>query len=194
MDAVKIGGLICRLRKEQGMTQAQLAEAIHVSSKAVSKWETGQGCPDISLLERLGQVLSVDVESLLSGSLDPNTLLGGNMKKTRFYICPTCGNIITALADASVSCCGKKLTPLQAQPADPDQRLRVEDVENELFITSDHPMTKQHYIAFVALLNDDSILLRKQYPEWGLQLRMPALPHGTLYWYCTEHGLFCQPL
>ncbi len=41
MDAVKIGGLICRLRKEQGMTQAQLAEAIHVSSKAVSKWETG---------------------------------------------------------------------------------------------------------------------------------------------------------
>ena len=81
MDAVKIGGLICRLRKEQGMTQAKLAEAIHVSSKAVSKWETGQGCPDISLLERLGQVLSVDVESLLSGSLDPNTLLGGNMKK-----------------------------------------------------------------------------------------------------------------
>lgn len=194
MDAVKIGGLICRLRKEQGMTQAQLAEAIHVSSKAVSKWETGQGCPDISLLERLGQVFSVDMESLLAGSLDPNTLLGGNMKKMRFYICPTCGNIITALGDASVSCCGKKLSPLQAQPAAPDQRLQVEDVENELFITSDHPMTKQHYIAFVALLNDDSILLRKQYPEWGLQLRMPALPHSTLYWYCTEHGLFCQRL
>lgn len=116
------------------------------------------------------------------------------MKKTRFYICPTCGNIITALGDASVSCCGKKLAPLQARPADADQQLRVEDVENELFITSDHPMTKQHYIAFVALVNDDSVLLRKQYPEWGLQLRMPALPHSTLYWYCTEHGLFCQRL
>ena len=116
------------------------------------------------------------------------------MKKTRFYICPTCGNIITALGDASVSCCGKKLTALQAHPADADQQMRVEDVENELFITSDHPMTKQHYIAFVALVNDDSVLLRKQYPEWGLQLRMPALPHSTLYWYCTEHGLFCQRL
>ena len=194
MDRTKTGALIAAARKEQNMTPKELAAALHVSDRAVSKWERGAGFPDISLLERLGQVFSVDMESLLSGSLDPNTLLGGNMKKTRFYICPTCGNIITALGDASVSCCGKKLTALQAQPADADQQLRVEDVENELFITSDHPMTKQHYIAFVALVNDDSVLLRKQYPEWGLQLRMPALPHSTLYWYCTEHGLFCQRL
>ena len=110
MDRTKTGALIAAARKEQNMTQKELAAALHVSDRAVSKWERGAGFPDISLLERLGQVFSVDMESLLSGSLDPNTLLGGNMKKTRFYICPTCGNIITALGDASVSCCGKKLT------------------------------------------------------------------------------------
>ena len=53
-------------------------------------------------------------------------------------------------------------------------------------------MEKGHYISFVALLTGDSILLRKQYPEWDLQLRLPAFAHGKLLWYCTQHGLFYQ--
>lgn len=191
MDTNKIGQLIGRLRRERGMTQEELGRAIHVSGKAVSKWETGQGCPDISLLERLARVFSLDLEALLAGTLDPREALGGNMKHTHFYICPTCGNLITALEEASVSCCGKKLTAARPQKADEAHRVHLEHVETEWFITSDHPMTKQHYISFVALLTGDSLLIRRQYPEWGLQLRMPAV-HGTLLWHCTEHGLFYQ--
>lgn len=192
MDHEKIGRLICQLRKEQGLTQRQLAERLHVSDKAVSKWERGLGCPDVSLLSALSGIFGVDLEKLLSGTLDVNEISGGNMKKMAFYVCPNCGNLITAMTDANISCCGKKLKPLQPQKADESQKLRVEKIEMDYFISSDHPMTKEHYITFVALLTGDSLMLRKQYPEWGLQVRIPALARGTLLWYCSEHGLFYQ--
>ena len=53
-------------------------------------------------------------------------------------------------------------------------------------------MAKEHHIAFLALVQDDSLLLRKLYPEWELQTRLPFWGHSRLYFYCTEHGLFWQ--
>ena len=194
MDPVKIGKLIYTLRREKNLTQSQLAAQLYVSDKAVSKWECGNGCPDLSLLPLLSEALGVDLEKLLSGELDINEKSGGNMKNLSFYICPTCGNVITPMTEASVSCCGKKMKPAQPVKAKPEERLTVERIENDYFITSEHPMEKGHYLSFVALLTGDSLLLRRQYPEWGLQVRIPALAHGRLFWYCTEHGLFWQPL
>lgn len=192
MDPRMIGSLICRLRKEQQLTQRQLAEQLCVSDKAVSKWERGLGCPDISLLPDLARLLGIELEGLLSGQLDSNEPLGGNMKNLNFYICPNCGNVVTAMAEAAVSCCGKKLPALTPQKDPEGERLQVERIEEDYFISTDHPMKKDHYISFVALLTGDSILLRKQYPEWDLQLRLPAFAHGKLLWYCTQHGLFYQ--
>lgn len=192
MDNSKIGQLIHKLRTGNHLTQLELANQINVSDKAVSKWERGLGCPDVSLLPDLSRILNVDLESLLSGELDTNEALGGNMKKLRFYICTVCGNVITAMTDTAVSCCGKKLKAIQPQKANDNERLSVEVVENDYFITSEHPMTKEHYIAFVALLTGDSFMLRKQYPEWDLQVRIPSFAHGRLLWYCTEYGLFYQ--
>lgn len=192
MDHTKIGGLIRRLRQERGLTQRQLAERMGISDKAVSKWERGMGCPDLSLLPELSDIFHVDLDQLLAGELDSREALGGNMKKTAFYICPDCGNVITAMADAAVSCCGKRLEVAQPQKAEGEDRLTVEAVENDLFLTSDHPMSKDHYITFTALLTGDSLVLRKQYPEWGLQVRLPAIGHGKLLWHCSRHGLFYQ--
>lgn len=192
MDTTKIGELICTLRKEKGLTQVQLAERLNVSDKAVSKWERGLGCPDVSLLARLSQVFAVDLEKLLAGELDPNSQSAGNLKNLHFYVCPTCGNLVTALVDTPVSCCGKKLTALTAQKAGPEEKLSVEIIENDYFISSDHEMSKDHYISFVAFLTGDTVLLRKQYPEWNLQTRLPVFAHGRLLWYCTRHGLFYQ--
>ena len=192
MDNVKIGQLIYRLRKEKRLTQLQLAEQLGVSDKAVSKWERGMGCPDVSLLTDLSNIFHVDLEKLLSGEMDENEILGGNMKKMNFYICPSCGNMITAMTDTNVSCCGKKLSPQQQIKAGEDEKLNVEMIDDNYFITSNHPMTREHYIAFTALLTGDSIMLRKQYPEWDLQVRIPAFAHGKLLWYCTKHGLFYQ--
>lgn len=192
MDNEKIGKLIYGLRKERNMTQLQLAEILHISDKTVSKWERGQGCPDISLLVDLSRVLGVDMEKLLSGRLEANEERGGNMKKLNFYVCPECGNVITAMTETGISCCGKKLQPLEAVKAPDEERLLVENIENDYYISSDHPMLKEHYISFVALLTGDTLTLKKQYPEWDLQVRIPGRTHGKLIWYCTEHGLFYQ--
>jgi Predicted transcriptional regulators len=192
MDCAKIGKLIYTLRKEQGLTQKQLADRMNISDKAVSKWERGFGCPDVSLLSELSEILGVDLEKLLLGELDANDLVGGNMKKLKFYVCPNCGNLLTATADAAVSCCGKKLQPLTPRKAEDAEKLSVEEVEDEYFISTDHEMTREHYISFVALLTGDSIMLRKQYPEWDLQVRIPRFSHGMLVWYCTRHGLQYQ--
>lgn len=192
MDNVKIGQLIYRLRKEKRLTQLQLAEQLGVSDKAVSKWERGMGCPEVSLLPDLSNIFHVDLEKLLSGEMNENETLGGNMKKMNFYICPTCGNMVTAMTDTTVSCCGKKLSAKQPVKAGEDEKLKVEIIDDNYFITSEHPMTREHHITFIALLTGDSIMLRKQYPEWDLQVRIPTFAHGKLLWYCTKHGLFYQ--
>ena len=192
MDNEKTGGLIRRLRRERGLTQLQLAEQLGVSDKAVSKWERGLGGPELSLLPELAEALEVDMGRLISGELAANDRVSGNVNRVRFWVCPSCGNVVTALADTGVSCCGKKLRPLAARKAGEEHSLTVRQVETEFFISSGHPMEKEHHIAFLALVKDDSLLLRKLYPEWEVQTRLPCWGHSRLYFYCTQHGLFWQ--
>ena len=194
MDCGKIGALILYLRKERGMTQRELARRLLVTDKAVSKWERGQGCPDVSLLAELAGVLGVDLETLLSGELPSEDVSGGNMQKAKYYVCPVCGGITMTTGEAELNCCGRKLAPLAPQKAGEEERLSVEKVEDEWYVTSSHPMTKAHHISFVAFASGDRVQLIRQYPEWDLQVRIPARGHGTLLWYCTEHGLFYQYL
>lgn len=192
MDNGKIGELIHRLRRERGLTQLQLAERLGVSDKAVSKWERGLGCPELSLLPDLAEALELDMGKLLSGELAANDRVSGNVNRARFWVCPSCGNVVTGLTDTGVSCCGKRLRPLAARKADEEHSLTVQRIETEYFISSGHPMKKEHHIAFLALVKDDSLLLRKLYPEWEVQTRLPFWGHSRLYFYCTEHGLFWQ--
>ena len=67
MDNKTIGHFIHQLRIEKGFTQQELADQLNVTNKAISKWECGRGCPDISLFEKLGEVLGVSVIELLNG-------------------------------------------------------------------------------------------------------------------------------
>lgn len=194
MDHAKIGHLICKLRKEKQLTQRQLAELMNISDKAVSKWERGLGCPDVSLLPELSRIFEVNLEKLLSGDLGNQQILSGNMRKLCFYVCPYCGNVLTSMAESSITCCGKKLKPLLPKKAEELERLHVEKIDTDYYISSEHPMERQHYITFVALLTADSIMLRKQYPEWGLQVRIPCFARGRLIWYCSRHGLFYQEI
>lgn len=194
MDNTKIGKLIYALRNEKGMTQLQLAELMNISDKTVSKWERGLGCPDVSLLLELSNIFNVDLSEMLSGQIAVNDVHGGNMKRIKVYVCPNCGNVITALTDTSISCCGKKLLPSELKKAEITDRLTVEIIENDYYISTDHEMTGEHYISFVALMSDDTVMMRKQYPEWDMQVRIPCFAHGRLIWYCTQHGLFYQDI
>lgn len=194
MDQIKTGELIKRLRTEIGLTQKQLAERISVSDKAVSKWETGNGCPDISLISALAEVFGTDIQSLLSGEIDKNESEVGNMKKLKFYVCKDCGNIITATSEAAVTCCGNRLSALEPRKAEENEMLKAEDIGGEWFISSDHEMTKEHYISFVAYQSDSSFMMFKQYPEWNVQFTLPLCRSGRLVWYCTGCGLLYQDI
>lgn len=192
MNCASIGNIICALRKEKNMTQKQLADQLNISDKAVSKWERGLGCPDVSLLPELSQLLGVNLEELLLGQLIPNDSVGGNMKKLKFYHCPHCGNLLTATGDPNIACCGKKLEALTACKAAAEHQLQIEPVEDELYVSATHSMTKDHYISFAAFVTGDKVLLVKQYPEWNLQFRFAKFGHGKLYFHCSQHGLFYQ--
>lgn len=192
MDCMKIGHLILRLRKEKGMTQKELADRMHLSDRTISKWERGQGCPDISLLPELSSILGVNIEDILDGELAANDFVGGNMKKSTYQVCPTCHNIVLSTGNAVVSCCGRRLDALVPKKAAEEERLMVSQVEDEWYISSNHPMNKDHYISFIAFATGDQVQIIKQYPEWALQTRLPKRRHGTLLWYCTQHGLFYQ--
>lgn len=192
MDCQKIGGLIYKLRKEKGMTQKQVADLLNISDKTISKWERGLGCPDVSLLAELSAIFSVNIEQLLTGELIMNETIGGNMRNIKFYECLQCGNVMTATANATLSCCGKVLEPLIPQKIESEHALIVEEIDGEYYMTSNHEMTKNHYLTFVAFVTGDTLLMSKQYPEWQMQFRMPKRKHGKLYFCCKKHGLFYQ--
>lgn len=190
MDCNKVGKLISGLRKEKGLTQKQLADTMNISDRTISKWERGLGCPDISLLQELSKALCVNIEKILSGDLEPKDADGGNMKRMKFYICPTCGNILTSTGEAELSCCGRKLTALIPKPAEGPHRLTVETVEEDYYITFTHEMVKAHYLSFVACVDSDRIILVKLYPEQSGEVRFPKLYGGRIYFGCNQHGLW----
>lgn len=194
MNQVKTGELIRLLRIENNFTQKQLAEKINVSDKTVSKWETGRGCPDISLLAELVSVLGVDMETLLSGEIIQKESEKGNMKKIKFYVCPECGNIITSTSEVNISCCGKTLPVLELRKAAEEEKLKITEIDGELYISSEHPMTKEHYITFGAYINENTVIIYKQYPEWNFNMRLPLYRSGRIVWYCNKCGLLYQDI
>ncbi|MBQ9618664.1 MAG: helix-turn-helix transcriptional regulator, partial [Oscillibacter sp.] len=122
MNQYITGSMIKRLRETRNLTQRQLGESIGVSDKAVSKWETGRGYPDISLLEALAAALGVSVIELLAGDDVTNTNRAFRMSRARLYVCPLCGNVVQSAGEAVVSCCGIVLPCLDAEPADEAHR------------------------------------------------------------------------
>ncbi|MGN1189468.1 MAG: helix-turn-helix domain-containing protein [Candidatus Ornithospirochaeta sp.] len=190
MDQIKVGRIIRTLRKDKKMTQLQLSEMLCVTDRAVSKWERGLGCPDVSLLSKLSEIFSVDIRSILEGDMEENDISSGNMKRTKFYVCPVCGNVITASENPGVVCCGRKLENLEERKSVNDEGIKIERVDGtELFVSSDHPMTKENYISFISYVTSDSLLLKKLYPEWEISIRLPWLGHGKVLWYSEKEGL-----
>lgn len=190
MNTYVTGITIRQLRETRKLTQAELAEKIGVSSKTVSKWETAKGLPDISLLQPLAQALGISVIELMNGEYISNRNLSANLLRSKFYVCPVCGNVLHSFGDTVVSCCGITLPALEAETADDDHAVTIENVEDEHFVTVHHPMTKEHFISFVAFVTSDRLQLVKLYPEGNAETRLQLRGMGYLYYYCNRHGLF----
>ena len=190
MNQYVTGAVIRKLREQKNMTQAELAEVLQVSDKAISKWETGHGYPDITLLEPLAAALGISVLELLSGENIQNTNRCANMLRSRWYVCPVCGNVIHSTGQAMVCCCGIALPPMEAESVDDAHGIRTEIVEDEYYVTMDHPMTKEHYISFLAAVSDNGVQLVKLYPEGNAEARFKRSRTKYLYACCNRHGLF----
>ena len=190
MDKYVTGAVIRKLRENKKMTQEELADTLFVSSKAVSKWETGQGFPDISLIEPLAKALDISVIELFSGEDIQNRNRSSNMLKSRFYVCPVCGNAVRSTGEALISCCGITLPPLEPETTEPEHDIRVETVEDEYYVTIDHPMRKDHYISFLAAVSDSRVQFAKLYPEGNAEARFKIDGVRKFYAYCNRHGLF----
>lgn len=195
MDNKATGALIAQLRRRTGLTQAQLAMRLCVTAKAVSKWETGAGLPDISLLPALGELLGVEPGRLLGGELPQNAVSSGSMRNSVICYCPACGNLLVVAQRADVSCCGRRLPPLRPVRAEAGERLGVELIDGERVLTAGLPMEKDDYIPFTVWLSPDRVAVFRHFSEWEYRLRLPAYGHGRLIWYRTGPGkAYEQPL
>lgn len=184
------GKAIKELREKRKITQKELAEKINVSDKAVSKWETGRGLPDIAILDDLSRALGTSITELLTGDLRENENQAGNMRKTHFYVCPICGNIITSVGQGTFSCCGVTMPEQEGEKCDDDHMINIETVDDEYHITINHPMNKSHYVSFIAYVTCDNSELVKLYPEQDISVRLRKKGHGILYAYCNRHGMY----
>lgn len=182
------GKVIKEIREKKKITQKELADKILVSDKTISKWETGKGLPDIGVIDDLAKALGVSIAELLTGEYKTNDNISANLKKMHFYVCPVCGNVITSIGQGTFSCCGITLIEQKAEE-DEGHKIKVEIIENEYYVTMDHPMTKQHYISFVAYVTSGAFELKKQYPEQDVSLRFRKNGHGIIYAYCNKHGM-----
>ncbi len=190
MNLSKNGKLLCDLRKAKGMTQKEVADILGIVPKTVSKWETGRGFPDVSMVSKLADILGVSEKTLLSGDLNQNKEETGNMKRTKFYVCPHCGSFMQGVGSSSVICCGKQLESLKINIPDDEHIIKVSEIEDDFYIELNHEMTKEHYIGFVAYVRFDRVLNIKLYPEQDATVRFPKMYGGKIYYYCNKHGLF----
>lgn len=190
MNQYVTGTMIKRLREGRQLTQQQLAEKLGVSDKAISKWETGRGYPDITLAEPLAAALGVSLIELFSGEDVANTNRSFNMKRIRIHVCPICGNIIQSTGEAVISCCGITLPALEAEAEDDLHHLKIEQVEDEYYVSIHHEMSKTHYISFIIAIQDDGYEIRKLYPEGNAEARFKISRTRSFMYYCNKHSLY----
>ena len=190
MNQYVTGTVIRELREKSRLTQAQLAEKLGVSDKTVSKWETAKGYPDITLLEPIANVFRISVTELLSGQPVRNANVSANMLRSKFYVCPICGNVVHGMGESVIHCHGILLTPLIAEHADAQHGLTIERVEDEYYVRVEHSMTKDHYISFVAAASSDSMQMVKLYPEGNAEARFKISGVRKIFFHCNRDGLF----
>ncbi len=182
----KEGNEIRKARLEKGFTQRALAEMINVSDKTVSKWERNLGLPDVATLPKLSRVLGISISSIIGEETEKK------MKKTCFYYCPICHSVASSQGEMEISCCGKRLVALKEEKAKEEEKLMLEDVEDEIHITSGYPQTKEDHIAFIAFVNGERTELIRTYPEWDISVRIKKR-RGYLFFFRTN-GKLCYQL
>lgn len=190
MNPEKTGLIIKNARIKKGLTQKQLADAISVTDKAVCKWETGRGCPDITLLSQLSRILEIDIQSILRGELVKNKSIAGNMNRIKFYRCPTCGNLVTSVKEIEISCCGNKLPFAEAHKSNDEKYTPIiKEFDGQYSVSFNHPMTKDDYIANIITVQYDKILVINLFAEQEAVVTLPQIEGLRMFLITSRDGL-----
>ena len=142
------------------------------------------------MLRKIAEAFRISVAELISGNTIHNANVSANMLRSKFYVCPVCGNVIHSMGESVIHCHGIQLVPLAAEPTDVRHMVFIERVEDEYYVRIDHSMTKQHYISFAAAVSSDGMQLVKLYPEGSAEARFKMRGVRRIFFYCNHDGLF----
>ena len=112
------------------------------------------------------------------------------MLRSKFYVCPICGNVIHSMGESVIYCHGVSLLPEEAEEVDDKHEITIERIENEYYLRIDHEMTKEHYISFIAALSSDEVQMIKLYPEGNAEARFKIKGVRKILFFCNRDGLF----
>jgi desulfoferrodoxin (superoxide reductase-like protein) len=112
------------------------------------------------------------------------------MLRSKFYVCPVCGNVIHGMGESEIHCHGILLSPLEAEPMDERHMIFIERVEDEYYVRIDHSMTKEHYISFAAAVSTGDMQMVKFYPEGNAEARFKISGVKRIFFYCNRDGLY----
>ena len=125
----------------------------------------------------------------MNGEYIANKNVSANIKKSKFYVCPICENIIHSVRENIVSCCSMVLHVLEAENEDDNHKINIEKIENEYLVSLNHEVTKQHNISFIAYVTVDRCEILELYPEQEAMTRILRRDSRTIYVYCNKDGL-----
>ncbi|MBR3182261.1 MAG: helix-turn-helix domain-containing protein [Eggerthellaceae bacterium] len=134
--------------------------------------------------------MGIVLPSLKRWSSVKNENKSSNVAKSKFYTCPSCGNVIWSMGEVACTCCGKPLESLVATKPDEMHEAMIEVSDGCQVVSIDHPMNKEHHIRFIACVVDDSIRIKWLYPEQEAIASFYIQGPGKLYAYCNKDGLF----
>jgi desulfoferrodoxin (superoxide reductase-like protein) len=111
-------------------------------------------------------------------------------KEYEFYYCPECNNLIVSEKEIEVSCCGKKLDSLELKDCNERHQILADKVEDEYFVHMNHPMTKEHFMPYLAAVREDGVEIKKFYPEENCETRFKMSKVQGIVAVCNLHGGF----
>ena len=118
-----------------------------------------------------------------------NSNVAANLKKSTFYVCPECKNVIWSAGEAVVSCCGNALEPLMAKTGADALDATVEMSDGRQRVHVAHPMSKDNHLLFIAAVGDDLVRIKRLYPEQEASAEFDLQGPCKLYTYASSYGL-----
>lgn len=108
----------------------------------------------------------------------------------KFYVCPICGNVIITTENNPVTCCGQKLNGQEVKKSEGKHRLIVENQKEKIHLTSEHGMTKEHHLNFIAYGKDNQYVIVKLEKETPVDVTLSKIEDGEIYFGCNQHGVW----